>query len=77
MRWDAFPWGTGYICKGMEEGVSRNKTCGSPLEFRVESRPPCEVMAIEFRGVRFFNPNSCACRLLAAQYLPKIVPCEM
>lgn len=78
MRWDALPWGgTGYICEGMGEGVFHNETYRSPLESRVESRPPCEVAAIAFRGVRHFNSEFCACRLLPTQYLPSIMPHEM
>ena len=70
-----FLGGTGYICKGMEEGVSHSDAYRSPLESRVDSRPPCEIAAIEL-GVRCFNPDSCASRLLAMQYLPRIMPCE-
>lgn len=72
-----FLGGTGYTCKGIGEGVSHNETYRSPLESRVEFRPPCEVAASEFRGVRCFSSEFCVCRLLATQYLPRITPHEM
>lgn len=72
-----FLGGIGYICKVVEEEVSHNETYRSPLESSVESRPPCEAASIEFKVVRYFKHNSCACRLLAMQYLSRIMPCEM
>lgn len=67
----------GYICKVVGEEVSHDETCRSPLESSMESRPPCEVAPIKFKVMRYFNHNSCACRLLAMQYLFRIMPCEM
>lgn len=67
----------GYICKVVGEEVSHDETYRSPLESSMESRPPCEVAPIKFKVMRYFNHNSCACRLLAMQYLFRIIPCEM
>lgn len=72
-----FLGGIGYICKVVEEEVSHNETYRSPLESSVESIPPCEAASIEFKVVRYFKHSSCACRLLAMQYLSRIMPCEM
>lgn len=69
--------GKGYLCKVVEEEVSQNETYRSPLESSTESRPPCEVVFTEFKVDRYFNHNSCVCRLLSMQYLSRIMPCEM
>lgn len=69
--------GIGYICKVVEEEVSHNETFRNPLESSMESRPPWEAASTEFKVMRYFNHNSCACRLLAMQYLSRITPCEM
>ena len=77
MRWDAFPQGNRLHLQQDARGVSCNEPYRSLCESRVESRPPCDVVAIEFGGMGSFNMEFCVCRLLATEYLPRITPCEM